>query len=97
MKKIRTAKQKAALRKAQLASARKRKGRGKKRGRLRKAAKVAAVATVAAGGGYVAYKNRKKISKKTKKLAAKNPYIRRRMAKKLLREARARRAGKKRG
>ena len=55
---IRTAKQKAALRKAQLASARKRKGRG------RKVAKVAAGAALVAGGGYVAYRSGKKYSSK---------------------------------
>lgn len=77
----------AALRKAQLASARKRK-RGKRKGKLRKAAKIGAAVAVAGGVGYATYKNKDRI----KKQAAKNPYIRKKMAKRLLKQARARRA-----
>lgn len=52
----RTARQRAALRKAQLASARKRKGRG----RGKKIAKIAAGAALAAGATYAASKASKK-------------------------------------
>lgn len=58
----RTAKQRAALRKAQLASARKRRGKGKARRtlspRARKGMKYAGVAAAAVGAGAVVYKNR---------------------------------------
>ena len=72
MAKIRTAKQKAALRKAQLVSARKRKGKGKKRGvksHLKKhGAKYAAIGVVAAGAAsFYAYKSRSKKSKTANK------------------------------
>jgi hypothetical protein len=53
---VRTAKQKAALRKAQLASARKRRGKGKGR----KGLKYAAGAAVIAGAGFAAYRASKR-------------------------------------
>lgn len=56
----RTARQMAALRKAQLASARKRKGRG----RGRKIARVAAGAALAVGVGYAAHRAGKKYAQK---------------------------------
>jgi hypothetical protein len=65
MAKIRTAKQKAALRKAQLASARKRRGKGKaKRSnpRRRRRAAIGAAAVVSAGlGSAYVYKNRERL------------------------------------
>lgn len=99
---MRTAKQKAALRKAQLASARKRKGKGrakstsKRKGRSRK---KAAVAAVLAGGAAVAiYKNQDRIAgsvdrgvASARKKISNNPAVRRRKVRQLMRKARARR------
>jgi hypothetical protein len=82
---VRTAKQKAALRKAQLASARKRKGKGKARpvarsgrSRGRTALKYAAGAAVITGAGYAGYrasKRRKTASTSSKDYAARNARV----------------------
>lgn len=89
-----TPRQRAALRKAQLASARKRKGRGKKKasGKKRRLAKAALVAGAVAVAGGVAYGQRNNVKKRIKKKAENNQAIRVAMTKKLMAEARARRA-----
>lgn len=78
----RTARQKAALRKAQLASARKRKGHGSSR--KRKIAKGVAVVAIAGGVGYAVHKNRHVIKKKVRKKAENNKKVRETVAKDLL-------------
>ena len=87
---------KAALRRAQQASARKRRGKGKGKlaranRRARRNANIAKAVTAVAVSGAVGagvYANRGKI----KKAASNNPTVRKHMAKKLMRQARARRA-----
>lgn len=89
---------KAALRKAQKASARRRRGKGKGKlaaanRRARRNGRIAVIAggaALAVGAGAATYSNRDYL----KKQAAKNPHIRKHMAKKLMREARARRAAR---
>jgi hypothetical protein len=81
MAKVRTAKQKAALRKAQLASARKRKGRGKARppargSRRRKAGKIVAGAAAVGAVGYGVYHSRSKVRKAAYNRAKENPTAR---------------------
>lgn len=80
--------QRAALRKAQLASARKRKGRGRSKTR-RRVGKAALVAGAVAVAGGVAYSQRKKVKRGLRKKAENNKTVRTEVTKRLMAEARS--------
>jgi hypothetical protein len=91
MAKVRTAKQKAALRKAQLASARKRRRR-----RAAKAGVAVAVGGAMTYGAYKAYStDYRGTRQRVNKAGSKNPYLRRKITEREKARARARLAAKK--